>query len=119
MAAFDASEMDFDGFISGEIRVPSLDANGDTNNAAIGWKGNEREGNESASAVNLNADDVDSSSGNTVRVKAFAPNVFRDLRNRCFRVKESEYAQIVMASKMMISHYLKTRKILIGTWTAS
>jgi len=96
MAAFDASEMDFDGFISGEIRVPSLDANGDTNNAAIGWKGNEREGNESASAVNLNADDVDSSSGNTVRVKAFAPNVFRDLRNRCFRVKESEYARSIL-----------------------
>lgn len=95
MAALDASELDFDGFVSGEIRVPSLDGDGNKSSAATGRNGYDRKGNESASAVNPHDNDV-SGSGNTVRVKAFAPNVFRDLRNRCFRVKESEYARSIL-----------------------
>jgi hypothetical protein len=31
-----------------------------------------------------------------VRVRAFAPRAFRDLRNRCFQVKEWEYAESIL-----------------------
>ena len=32
----------------------------------------------------------------SIRVKAFAPKTFRDLRNKCFRVKEKDYAQSIL-----------------------
>jgi len=39
---------------------------------------------------------IQSLSSKTVRVKVFAPKTFRDLRNKCFRVSEKEYAKSIL-----------------------
>ncbi|KAL7513685.1 hypothetical protein ACHAXN_011018 [Cyclotella atomus] len=71
---YDSSECDFDALISGVAKIPSLhyqlDADANNNTAILTSK--------------------------SVKVKAYAPNTFRDLRNRCFRVSEREYARSVL-----------------------
>ena len=61
---YDSSRCDFEAYISGVARIPSIDAN--------------------------------ITSYKSVRVKAFAPCTFGDLRNRCFRVSEEQYASSIM-----------------------
>ena len=66
---YDSSECDFDALITGVAKIPCLQLVA-KNNVTIAAK--------------------------SVQVKAYAPNTFRDLRNRCFRVSEREYAQSVL-----------------------
>jgi len=70
---YDPSALDFDASISAVARIP----------------GGSR---EDAGVVG----DSCIPSTKTVRVKAFAPQTFRDLRNRCFRVKESEFSRSIL-----------------------
>mmetsp|Transcript_29592 Transcript_29592/g.62761 ORF Transcript_29592/g.62761 Transcript_29592/m.62761 type:complete len:714 (+) Transcript_29592:229-2370(+) len=67
---YDSSGLDFDASISGVARIPC--------------------------DVNEVVSSDFSSATKTVRVKAFAPKTFRDLRTKCFRVKEKEYAQSIL-----------------------
>ncbi|KAL3823003.1 hypothetical protein ACHAXA_008143 [Cyclostephanos tholiformis] len=81
-ARYDPSGLDFDESISATARIPwfmSLSAD--------------------ASSVDVDDDGGSapiSSDARSVRVRAFAPRTFRDLRNRCFRVKEWEYAESIL-----------------------
>ena len=66
---YDSSTRDFDALISGVANIPCLRL-----------------------IANRNA----TLTSKFVKVKAYAPNTFRDLRNRCFRVNERQYAQSVL-----------------------
>ena len=67
---FDTSNCDFDAIVSGVARIPCVGIDGISRNTTITSK--------------------------NVRVKAYAPKTFRDLRNRCFRVTEREYARSIL-----------------------
>lgn len=72
---YDTTGLDFDASISGIVHVPCI---ADTAN-----------NNKSATIVQTTI-------SRPARVKVFAPKTFRDLRNKCFRVSESEYAQSIL-----------------------
>lgn len=67
---YDPSGLDFDASISGVVQIPNCVVN--------------------------DANISSSSATKTVRVRAFAPKAFRDLRNKCFRVSEREYARSIL-----------------------
>lgn len=67
---YDPSKLDFDATISGVVRIPCI-VDGPTKN-------------------------TQTLSSTSVRVKAFAPKTFRDLRNKCFGVSEKEYAKSIL-----------------------
>ncbi|KAL7534743.1 hypothetical protein ACHAXR_006055 [Thalassiosira sp. AJA248-18] len=68
---YDPSTLDFGASISAMAQIPSCDVND----------------------VSIHQY---TSATKTVRVKAFAPKTFRDLRNKCFRVNESNYARSIL-----------------------
>ena len=80
LRTYDPTRMDFDSSISGMLHIPSgkiyvsSRVDDDNNNDNI-WEND---------AMKL------------VRVRAFAPKTFRDLRNKCFRVKERDYAESML-----------------------
>ncbi|KAL3795348.1 hypothetical protein HJC23_009521 [Cyclotella cryptica] len=63
---YDFAQCDFDAFISGVVPIPCIDAHRNMTSCRL------------------------------VRVKAYAPSTFRDLRKKCFRVQESEYAKSIL-----------------------
>eukprot|EP00956_Cyclotella_meneghiniana_P001792 scaffold1955_cov68-Cyclotella_meneghiniana.AAC.4 len=66
----DTSNCDFDAVVSGVARIPCVGIDRISRNTTIASK--------------------------NVRVKAYAPKTFRDLRTRCFRVTEREYARSIL-----------------------
>ena len=68
---YDPSKLDFDATISGDVRIPCVV---------------DHPTKKKAQSLSLK----------TVRVKSFAPNTFRDLRNKCFGVSEKEYAKSIL-----------------------
>ena len=68
---YDQSKLDFDAAISGVVRIPCF-------------------------VDHPTKKKTQSLSSTSVRVKAFAPKTFRDLRNKCFRVSEKEYARSIL-----------------------
>ena len=72
---YDPSGLDFHSSISAKAAIP--------------WDGRR----EDFAAI---AADLLSSARNAVRVKAFAPMTFWDLWNKCFQVRESEYARSIL-----------------------
>ena len=73
---YDASKLDFGSSVSATAQVPCSDV------LTTDGSGH--------SSLSL--------SKRTVRVKAFAPNTFRDLRNKCFHVSEQKYARSILNS---------------------
>lgn len=71
---YDSSKLDFDATISGVVRIPCVV---------------DHPTNKKKKAQCL-------LSSKSVRVKSFAPNTFRDLRNKCFGVSEKEYAKSIL-----------------------
>ncbi|KAL7499463.1 hypothetical protein ACHAWT_006998 [Skeletonema menzelii] len=68
---YDPSKLDFDATISGVVRIPCVVDHPTKKKAQC-------------------------LSSKSVRVKAFAPDTFRDLRNKCFGVSEKEYAKSIL-----------------------
>ena len=68
---YDSSKLDFDATISGVVRIPCIIDHPTKKKVQI-------------------------LSSKTVRVKSFAPNTFRDLRNKCFGVSEKEYTKSIL-----------------------
>ncbi|KAK1736531.1 phosphatidylinositol-4-phosphate 5-kinase [Skeletonema marinoi] len=68
---YDPSKLDFDATISSDVRIPCVV---------------DHPTKKKAQSLSLK----------TVRVKSFAPNTFRDLRNKCFGVSEKEYAKSIL-----------------------
>jgi len=79
LRTYDPTRMDFDSSISGMSHIPSgtihVSSRVDDDNNDNIWEND---------AMKL------------VRVRAFAPKTFRDLRNKCFRVKERDYAESML-----------------------
>jgi hypothetical protein len=76
--------MDFDSSVSAKARIQRV----------VSSSG-------AASSSSVVDDDDDSmpaaaKGSKSVRVRAFAPRAFRDLRNKCFRVNEGEYAESIL-----------------------
>ncbi|KAL3764286.1 hypothetical protein ACHAWU_004098 [Discostella pseudostelligera] len=84
---YDASHLDFDASISGLAHIPCVRSCMDINE-------DEKKGNGNHLTTTSRATSI--SARTTVRVKAFAPKTFRDLRKNCFRVTEGEYAQSIL-----------------------
>ncbi len=88
---YDASHLDFDASISGLVHIPcarsyTMDKNDDAKS---------NNGNHPAPMKAMRATSINNAV-TTVRVKAYAPRTFRDLRNKCFRVTEGEYAKSIL-----------------------
>ncbi|KAL7457444.1 hypothetical protein ACHAWC_009025 [Mediolabrus comicus] len=80
---YDPSKLDFDSSISGVVHIPCIvDRSNNTNNNK---KKIQQQQQQHQSLL----------SSKSVRVKAFAPKTFRDLRNKCFRISEKEYARSI------------------------
>ena len=71
---YDSSKLDFDATISGVVRIPCV-------------VDHPTKKKKKAQCL---------LSSKSVRVKSFAPNTFRDLRNKCFGVSEKEYAKSIL-----------------------
>eukprot|EP00585_Thalassiosira_rotula_P008764 CAMPEP_0196138236 /NCGR_PEP_ID=MMETSP0910-20130528/5941_1 /TAXON_ID=49265 /ORGANISM="Thalassiosira rotula, Strain GSO102" /LENGTH=755 /DNA_ID=CAMNT_0041398815 /DNA_START=27 /DNA_END=2294 /DNA_ORIENTATION=+ len=79
---YDPVGLDFDASISASARIPSCDVVGKEGGGSV----------DGGSTVSL----LPATTTKAVRVKAFAPKTFRDLRNKCFRMNEKEYARSIL-----------------------
>jgi hypothetical protein len=83
-AYYDSSDMDFDSSVSAKARIRRVASSS---------------GGASSSSVDDDDDDsmpAAAKGSKSVRVRAFAPRAFRDLRNKCVRVNEGEYAESIL-----------------------
>ena len=86
---YDALHLDFDSSISGLVHIPYARRDMDNNDDAKRGNNNHPTPKTSPRASSI-------TSMTTIRVKAFAPKTFRDLRKKCFRVTEGEYAKSIL-----------------------
>lgn len=83
--SYDASHLDFDAYISGSVNIPCTRSCMDDNNDDV-----------KKLAPSTPPRATSSKGIKKVRVKVYAPKTFRDLRTKCFRVAEGEYAKSIL-----------------------